>query len=198
MRELITARGSTYANPPANYYRANRDPVTRAEATAQVFLGMRLQCAKCHNHPFDRWTQDDYYRWAGVFARVQYKVLENNRRDKNDKHEFDGEQIVYTGPHERSERPAHRRAGRSREFLGAKTTELGRRRPPGGAGRLAHQPREPAVRPRAGEPHLVSPDGPRHRRSDRRFPRDQPAQQSRRCSTSWLATSSSTTSICGT
>ncbi|MFM8471651.1 MAG: DUF1549 and DUF1553 domain-containing protein [Limisphaerales bacterium] len=94
-RELIASRGSTYANPEANFYRANRTPVIRAEAAAQVFLGTRLQCAQCHNHPFDRWTQDDYYDWAALFARVDYKILENNRRDKNDKHEFIGEQIVY-------------------------------------------------------------------------------------------------------
>src|SRR4030095_10006249 len=94
VRELIAARGSTYQNPPANYYRASRDPVTRAESAAQVFLGTRLQCAQCHNHPFDRWTQDDYYDWAGLFARVDYKVLENRRRDDNDKHEFKGEQVV--------------------------------------------------------------------------------------------------------
>ena len=94
-RELVTARGSTYLNPPANFYRANRDPVTRAEAVAQVFLGTRLQCAQCHNHPFDRWTQNDYYDWAAVFAKVNYKVLRNDRRDDNDKHEFKGEQIVY-------------------------------------------------------------------------------------------------------
>jgi hypothetical protein len=95
VRELVSARGSTYANPPANYYRALRDPVTRGEATAQVFLGVRLQCAQCHNHPFDRWTQDDYYGWADVFGRVEYKVLENKRKDTNDGHEFVGEQIVY-------------------------------------------------------------------------------------------------------
>jgi hypothetical protein len=95
VRELVSARGSTYLNPPANFYRANRDAVTRAEATAQLFLGTRLQCAKCHNHPFDRWTQADYYDWADVFSRVQYKVLENNRRDGLDSHEFVGEQIVY-------------------------------------------------------------------------------------------------------
>ncbi|HEV3341232.1 MAG TPA: DUF1549 domain-containing protein [Pirellulales bacterium] len=94
-RELIVSRGSTYTNPPANFYRANRDPVSRAEAAAQLFLGVRLQCAKCHNHPFDRWTQSDYYRWAGFFARVRYKVVENRRRDINDGHEFDGEQIVW-------------------------------------------------------------------------------------------------------
>jgi hypothetical protein len=94
-RDLIAARGSTYADPPANYYRALRDPLTRAEATAQVFLGVRVQCARCHNHPFDRWTQDDYYRLAAFFPRVQYRIVENNRKDKFDKHEFDGEQIVW-------------------------------------------------------------------------------------------------------
>lgn len=95
VREMISARGSTYLNPAANFYRANRDPVTRAEAAAQVFLGTRLQCAQCHNHPFDRWTQDDYYNWAAVFAKVDYKVLQNKRTDTNDKHEFKGEQIVF-------------------------------------------------------------------------------------------------------
>jgi hypothetical protein len=94
-RELIAARGSTYRNPPANYYRSGRDPLTRAETTAQVFLGLRLGCAKCHNHPFDRWTQDDYYGWAAFFSRVEYKVIENRRRDQNDSHEFDGEQVVW-------------------------------------------------------------------------------------------------------
>jgi hypothetical protein len=95
VREILTARGSTYENPAANYLRALRDPVLRAESTAQLFLGTRLQCAKCHNHPFDRWTQADYYDWAGVFAPVQYKVLENRRRDGLDTHEFNGEQIVW-------------------------------------------------------------------------------------------------------
>ena len=95
VRELIAARGSTYSHPAANYYRSMRDPLMRAESTGQLFLGIRLQCARCHNHPFDRWTQDDYYGWANLFARVDYKVLENNRTDRNDGHEFDGEQIVY-------------------------------------------------------------------------------------------------------
>lgn len=93
-RELIASRGSTYLVPAANYYRAMRDPIMRAESTAQIFLGTRLQCSKCHNHPFDRWTQDDYYSWANLFARVEYRVLENRRRDMNDGHEFDGEQLV--------------------------------------------------------------------------------------------------------
>ncbi|MCI0743873.1 MAG: DUF1549 and DUF1553 domain-containing protein, partial [Verrucomicrobia subdivision 3 bacterium] len=95
VRELLTARGSSYENAAANYFRALRDPVTRAESTAQLFLGTRLQCARCHNHPFDRWTQKDYYDWAGVFASLQYKILDNRRRDGLDTHEFNGEQIVW-------------------------------------------------------------------------------------------------------
>ena len=94
VREIVAARGSTYENPPANFYRSLRDPVERAVASAQVFLGTRLQCAQCHSHPFDRWTQNDYYQWAALFAQVDYKIIENKRKDKNDKHEFDGEQIV--------------------------------------------------------------------------------------------------------
>ena len=94
-RQIVSGRGSSYSSPAANYYRAMRDPAMRAESAAQVFLGLRLQCAKCHNHPFDEWTQNDYYGWGNLFARVEYEVLSNNRRDRNDKHEFDGEQVVW-------------------------------------------------------------------------------------------------------
>jgi hypothetical protein len=76
--ELLTASGSTFANPPANYYRGTyshgepvvRDPQSLAESTSQLFFGIRMQCAQCHNHPFERWTQDDYYQMAAWFARV--------------------------------------------------------------------------------------------------------------------------------
>lgn len=93
--QILRSRGSTYQNPQANFYRTNRTPVKRAETAAQVFLGTRLQCAQCHNHPFDRWSQDDYYDWTTLFARVDYKILENRRRDSNDKNEFIGEQVVF-------------------------------------------------------------------------------------------------------
>jgi hypothetical protein len=93
-RDLIVSRGSTYKEPASNYYRALRDPQARAEATAQVFLGVRMQCAKCHNHPFNQITQTDYHQLAAFFPRIGYKIVENKRRDKLDSHEFDGEQIV--------------------------------------------------------------------------------------------------------
>jgi len=91
---IISAQGSTYNVPPANFYRAMRESNPRAEAIAQIFLGTRLRCAQCHNHPFDKWTQDDYFNWAAVFSRVSYKEINNTRTDKSDKHEFIGEQIV--------------------------------------------------------------------------------------------------------
>lgn len=94
-RQIVAAQGSSYDVPPANFYRALRDPMNRAEAVAQVFLGIRLQCARCHNHPFDRWTQDDYHAFTAFFARIQYRILENNRRDRFDQHEFNGEQIIW-------------------------------------------------------------------------------------------------------
>ncbi|MCA9125007.1 MAG: DUF1549 domain-containing protein [Planctomycetaceae bacterium] len=72
-RSLLTARGSTHLNPPANFYRTATDTNDCVETISQVFLGARLQCAKCHNHPFERWTQDNYYGMAAFFNRVQRK-----------------------------------------------------------------------------------------------------------------------------
>jgi len=68
--ELLTARGSVFENPAANYWRASRDPNDATETTAQLFLGIRIQCAKCHNHPFERWSQDNYYGIAAAFTRI--------------------------------------------------------------------------------------------------------------------------------
>jgi hypothetical protein len=73
VRELLTADGSTFKNPATNYYRISRDPESAVETTAQLFLGVRIQCAKCHNHPFERWTQDDYYGFAAFFSQVGRK-----------------------------------------------------------------------------------------------------------------------------
>jgi len=76
VRELITARGSIYTNGPANYYRVHKDSSMLAEATAQLFLGVRIECAKCHHHPFEKYSQDDYYGLAAFFARTGTKNSE--------------------------------------------------------------------------------------------------------------------------
>ncbi len=117
VREVVAGRGSTYEVPPANFYRALRTPFERSESIGQLFLGVRLQCSKCHNHPFDRWTQDDYYSWGSVFSRVDYKIIENRRRDSNDSHEFDGEQIVFLKDTGEAKDPRINKT-RSAKFLG--------------------------------------------------------------------------------
>jgi hypothetical protein len=79
VREIVTAAGSTAQNPAANFYRTLDEPAEYSEATAQLFLGVRMTCAKCHNHPFERWTQDEYYQFAAFFSQV--KRGGNQRRD---------------------------------------------------------------------------------------------------------------------
>jgi hypothetical protein len=72
-KQLLTASGSTLTNPAANFYRTAADVNDCTETASQLFLGARMQCAKCHNHPFERWTQDNYYGIAAFFTRVQRK-----------------------------------------------------------------------------------------------------------------------------
>ena len=93
-KDILCATGSTYNNPPANFYRALRAPVSRAEAVAQVFIGTRINCAKCHDHPFENVRQDDYYRFAAIFDAIDYEIIENKRKDGFDKHRFVGEQVI--------------------------------------------------------------------------------------------------------
>lgn len=73
-RELLTGLGNPLHKPAANFYRISRTPDEAAETAAQLFLGVRLQCAKCHNHPFESISQTDYYGLAAYFARVQRKT----------------------------------------------------------------------------------------------------------------------------
>lgn len=72
-RTILTAAGANYSNPPAGFFRRLRSPELRAEEVAQLFMGARVQCAKCHNHPGENWTQDDYHGVAAFFARIQYR-----------------------------------------------------------------------------------------------------------------------------
>lgn len=123
-RDVLAARGSTYANPAANFWRAVRDPLQRGESVAQVFLGVRVACARCHNHPFDRWTIDEYYGFAALFTRIDYRVLANTRKDDLDKHEFIGEQIVFQTRDGEMTNPRTKQPAKPK-FLGAPTPELG-------------------------------------------------------------------------
>ena len=79
VRELLSANGGTFTDPATNYFQHERNTLKTAENVAQVFLGMRIQCAQCHNHPFDRWTMDDYYGFANFFAQIGRKQGEDPR-----------------------------------------------------------------------------------------------------------------------
>ena len=72
-REILTASGSNVENPPASYYKVLRQPADLMENTTHLFLAIRFNCNKCHDHPFERWTQDQYYQMAAFFSQVGRK-----------------------------------------------------------------------------------------------------------------------------
>jgi len=86
VRDLLSATGGSYDSPATNFFKAERDIKKLTENVAQVFMGTRIQCAQCHNHPFDRWTMDDYYGFASFFTGVKRKRGE----DPTDFIVFDG------------------------------------------------------------------------------------------------------------
>jgi hypothetical protein len=73
-RKVITAQGSTLENGAANFYVLHDDPRAMSETASQAFLGMSINCAKCHNHPMEKWTNNQYYQMANLFARVRTKT----------------------------------------------------------------------------------------------------------------------------
>jgi hypothetical protein len=98
VRELLSASGSSYENPAANFFRVTRDPKPTMEKTTQVFLGVRMVCAQCHDHPFEKWTQNQYYEMAAFYSaigiapgyEVGEEIVYNQRADFEMKHPKDG------------------------------------------------------------------------------------------------------------
>ena len=72
-RELLTSQGDLFNSGPVSYFFIDAKPEELAETTAQVFLGVRLQCTRCHHHPLEVWGQDDYYGLAAFFTRLKFK-----------------------------------------------------------------------------------------------------------------------------
>ena len=98
VHEMVSSRGSSYDNPAANFFRITREAKPAMEKTTQVFLGVRMVCAQCHDHPFEKWTQNQYYEMAAflspVGVRAGYEVGEDiiydQREDYEMKHPKDG------------------------------------------------------------------------------------------------------------
>ncbi len=79
VQQLLGASGGNFSNPATNFYQTETDHLKLTENVAQVFMGMRIQCAQCHNHPFDRWTMNDYYGFAAFFSQIGRKRGEDPR-----------------------------------------------------------------------------------------------------------------------
>ena len=88
VRDIVTAQGSTLVNGAGNFFVLHDDPRLMAETTSQAFLGMSINCAKCHNHPMEKWTNDQYYKMANLFARTRSKVGTG-----------DGDQVIFAASH---------------------------------------------------------------------------------------------------
>ncbi len=81
VRELLAATGTVMGNPPVAWYKRVKDPKTQIEDVAQLFLGVRMQCAQCHHHPFERWSQDDYYSLTAFFSQIGRKPTAQRGED---------------------------------------------------------------------------------------------------------------------
>lgn len=79
VRQILTSEGGNFTNPATNFYVLDSDPLVLAENVAQVFFGIQIKCAQCHNHPFERWTMDDYYSFAAFFGQVGRKASSDPR-----------------------------------------------------------------------------------------------------------------------
>ena len=112
VRDLLTAKGGTFVSPATNYYQIERDNLKITENVAQVFMGMRIQCAQCHDHPFDQWTQDDYYSFASFFSQVGRKQAADPR-----------ESVIYNRNTGEINHPVHKKP-MPPKFLGGETPEI--------------------------------------------------------------------------
>lgn len=77
--KVLTAEGGNFTNPATNFFVLDTDPLVMAENVAQVFFGIQIKCAQCHNHPFERWTMEDYYSFAAFFSQVGRKASSDPR-----------------------------------------------------------------------------------------------------------------------
>jgi len=73
VRQILASTGTVVSNPPVAWYKRVKEPTTQVEDVAQLFLGVRMQCAQCHHHPFERWTQAEYYHMAAFFSQIGRK-----------------------------------------------------------------------------------------------------------------------------
>jgi len=118
VREIVTARGNTLSESPAAFYLVHNNPEKLVRSVSQVFLGVRIECAQCHHHPFEKWSQADYAAFGGFFTGISQKgstgggtkIFDKGGEDQ--KHPRTGETVPTAGlggPPLESEALSHRR-----------------------------------------------------------------------------------------
>ena len=106
-RRLIEAKGSTWENGAATLYRDRREPDEITTLISQLFMGVRLECAKCHHHPFEKWSQRDFYQFAAYFAKVDRKGVGLSPPISG------GEEVVFVSAKGNVKHPSDRRVARA-------------------------------------------------------------------------------------
>ena len=202
VEKILTATGSNRENPPASYFKTLREPTDTMEATTHLFLAVRFNCNKCHDHPFERWTQDQYYQTAAYFARVEMKpdpasgdrkIEGTSVESAKPLYEIIGDKPQGEVVHDRTKAVA------PPEFpFAVDYPHREHATPPPGVGRLAHLGDEPLLRQELRQPALGIPAG--RRASSSRWTTSAPAIRppTRNCSITCRGSSSTIISTCGT
>ncbi len=148
VRSILAASGTPTTAPAVQWYQRLKQTDAFVDDTAQVFLGMRLQCAKCHHHPFEKWGQDDYYGFAAFFGRIGRKPSPAGRMNGR------SEEIIFAA-RSGSREPSENRAVDDAEGPGCRGCHRpAERRPTPEIGRLDGRPEESVFCPRGGQPLL--------------------------------------------
>ena len=185
-RSILTATGSNHDNPASSYYKILREPTAIMENTTQLFLAVRFNCNKCHDHPFERWTQDQYYELAACFARVGLKADPASNGRNIGGSAVETPQPLFEEVVDQPDRRGHARpdqGGRPGEVPVRLRRNTGHSRPSdqpaSSSGRLDHVGEEPVLRPEPRQPPLGLPLRGRNHRADRRHPRREPGVEPR-------------------
>ncbi len=168
-RKILTATGSTKDNPAASYYKTLRTPQALMENTTHLFLATRFNCNKCHDHPFERWTQDQYYELAAYFAQVGLSKDPAGGDAMVGATTIDAGQPLYEiggrSAAGRREARTHWRRRRAGISVRVPARNEGRGNASRAARRVDHVARQSILRPQLCEPHLGLPDWSRNYRA---------------------------------
>ena len=164
-RELLTSSGGTYQALPTNFYTVQKKPEDMATFVSQAFLGVSLECARCHDHPSEKWKRDDFMGLAAFFSQVKFKGGARNN-----------ERFLYIDPEKEFVHP-QTKLSVAAKFLGADYCGISTAgRPTGKVGRVADVSQQSLLCEGGCQPLLERVHGTRHRRTRGRFSRDESAQ----------------------